>query len=277
MQEFLRSLFSPDFLRSVLSNALAECLVVIGGFFVGYISRSLQSQRQVHAEQELGMHTGASVATTVNQFIERQAQVIRRRSIPRTPVVEHRTVIEYRDTSSAEESPWLFILGIVFALAIADTIWVQYQLPMLYVILGGSGIGLGTSVYLIVQLQRMRPPRQMEDYLLSWGGFAVWLISIVTAWLAVYYPLYKEPTGDWAAMDLWFVHAMQLVGMLLLFACIAATALIQFVAGRVYQKALQNVPPNRMEIAVWEWRIFVFAGIAISIIAAFLLGTGVLF
>lgn len=266
-----------SFATSVLSNFLAGLLVVVVTGLLTYIYRSIFNSQP---QQQLEDFSGASVASTIDQLIERQSRVLRRPPSPAYPqTVEYRTTIEYRssDTSSTDDYLWI-ILGTIFVvLVIADYIWVTYQLPMLYIILAGTGIGVGTSVYLIVQLFQLSPPLQIEDYILSWGGLVVWLLSASIAWVAVYYPLYTEPTGNWSDVNLWTIHAAQLVGMFLLFISIIAISLVQFFTGRIYQKALQSTPPDRFEIIIWEWRFLVFIGIVIFLIIAFLLGTGIVF
>jgi len=179
------------------------------------------------------------------------------------------------DSTGSELLGWL--IGILFVLVILDGLWIAYQRPMFYVTLAGIGLGLGTSFYFIVQLRRMRHPQQTEDSIIAWGGFVVWLISAVTAWLAVHHPLYEEPTGSLAELDVWFIHALQFIGMLFLFVCITAMALMQLITGSFYHKEQQGAWPGRIERKVWEWRIVIFVGVAISLIIAFLLSTGVLF
>jgi len=263
------------FLVSVLSDFLGGLLVAGVMAIITYVCRSRRGY-QVDPEYQGG--TGAGIASMVSQFIEQQAQALRRQQVRSARATEHRIVVEHREYSAPSgEEPWWLLAGILALIIIADTIWVKYRVEMLYIVLGGVGVGMGISYYYIIQLGKVRPPYAWEDIILSWGGLAIWSATAVTAIVAVHFPLYTEPTGDWTEWNLSFIHAVQLIGMALLPVTIAAMGSVQVVAGRVYEKALQHHTPNRIEIFIWDMRMWIFAGVVLLTALGFLFGTGILF
>jgi hypothetical protein len=184
-------------------------------------------------------------------------------------------------SSDSSDSPFATVVAIVMVVlvvaSIMSTFWLDNRELLFYIVLGGIGIGLLTSIFFVVQVHRTWDPWPTEDIIVFLGGLGIWVGVGVTAWLAVHHPLYTEPTDAFAEFYLWIIQAVQLIGAVFLFLCIGILAAMQLVIGYIYVLRRQGDWYGQTAELIEAGRVFILGGVVVLLLLAFLLATGVVF
>lgn len=217
---------------------------------------------------------GRSLTDMIDYYVQqRRLAESQRRPVYR---IEQRVTVEHRKSTDANDEA-VGVLIVAFAvIVLLATVWQTYKLALLWGTVLGSILGWASSFYFVGVLEKVHGPHRIEDEVLSWGSMLVWSLGILGLYLGVYRPLYPDVVAQEELM-LMLVQAAQLLGAVFVYIAIAVTAVLQFVAGSVYRKALHNNLPNRFEVKIWELRQVGIVVAAITLFFGFLLVSGILF
>lgn len=269
MNGFLISIF-----ENLVSNAIWAVLGVIGSyFFYSYVKSSKQRDSTFS-----GGHSAKSAATMINQLIALQDQLDEERQKPKGTLIEHKITVDDRrssgSTSSSNDDDWGYIIILFAIMFMLGYIWTNYFMVLFYILLVIVGFGFGSSVFYLINLRKFPPPYATEDLILSIGGSMFWLGSAVISIFAVFYPVYPSNLDE---LNLTMVHATQAIGMFILIAAAIAMLVVQLSAGIIYHNAVNGEVSHRIWFKIWKSRMWVFGGLIIALVFAFLFAPGTLY